>query len=345
MSSGPSAKEIARDARWLVQAIDPNAGIARLVEMDRESYRAASFLDDRMMSEQRTAQLVPWPVVAEAAGLVERSDARWIFHIGHVGSTLISRLLGELPGVLALREPRSLRDAAFFPPEVRAPYVAALPRLMSRTFAPGETACVKATSFVSELAAELVPAGERVLFVTASPRNYVASILAGENSVKELHALTDYRAQRMTGRVNGLDRPTASDAHRAAAAWGCEMTSLEAAAEAMPDRSIAWIDFDALLGMVPEALSSIADHFGFAASAADLTNIISGPLLRRYSKAMEYDYSPALRRDLVAEADAANRADIDSALAMLDRAAATSPLLKRALTRAGEIACSASCKS
>ena len=35
-----------------------------------------------------------------------RSDARWIFHIGHVGSTLVSRLLGELDEVLAIREPR-----------------------------------------------------------------------------------------------------------------------------------------------------------------------------------------------------------------------------------------------
>lgn len=345
MSSTPSADEIAGDARWLVQAVDPNAGMARLLEMDREAYRAASFLDDRMMEKPRNAQLVQWPVIAEAADLAKRSDARWIFHIGHVGSTLISRMLGELPGVLALREPRSLRDATFFPPQVRAPFVAALPRLLSRTFGAGETACVKATSFVSELAPELVPTGERALFVTASPRNYVASILAGQNSVKELHALVDYRAQRMADRVRGLDQAEASDAHRAAAAWACEMTSQEQAADAMLDRAIAWLDFDALLGSVAEALSSIARHFGFPAEEADLTRIISGPLLRRYSKAMEYDYSPALRRDLIDEAEGLHRRNIDSALAMLDRAAATSPLLKRALRRAGENACSASCKS
>jgi hypothetical protein len=182
------------------------------------------------------------------------------------------------------------------------------------------------------------------LFVTASPRNYVASILAGENSVKELHALTDYRTQRMTGRVIGRD-VSASDAHRAAAAWACEMTSLEAAAESMADRSILWVDFDALLDDVRGALASVADHFGFRAGEADLTQIVSGPLLRRYSKAMEYEYSPALRRELIAEADALNRRDIDSALAMLDRAAASSPLLKRALDRAEEIACSASSRS
>ena len=342
MSSGPNAEEIARDASWLVQAVDAKAGVARLVEMNAADYRSEAFLDDRMMERPRPAALVRWPVVAEAAALTGRVDARWIFHIGHVGSTLISRLLGDLPAVLAVREPRSLRDCAMQPPEVRAPFVGALPALMSRTFAPAEVACVKATSFVSEIAAELVPSGERSLFLTASPRNYVASILAGENSVTELHALAELRQQRMAGRVGALDEWAASDAHRAAAAWACEATSLEAAAEAMADRSIAWVDFDALLGNLLPGLRTIAGHFGFAASETELTGVISGPILRRYSKAMEHDYSPALRRELIAEATAANAADIDSALAMLDRAAKQSPLLERALARAREIECSAS---
>ncbi|HEX6217776.1 MAG TPA: hypothetical protein VFZ35_00700, partial [Sphingomicrobium sp.] len=58
-----------------------------------------------------------------------------------------------------------------------------------------------------------------------------------------------------------------------------------------------------------------------------------GPLMRRYSKALEYDYSPQLRSDLIAEASAAHRADIDGALAMLGTAAQDSPLLGRALER------------
>ena len=57
--------------------------------------------------------------------------------------------------------------------------------------------------------------------------------------------------------------------------------------------------------------------------------------MRRYSKALEYDYSAGLRRELIAEATAAPR-EIDDALAMLGRAAEKSPLLARALERAGE---------
>ena len=60
---------------------------------------------------------------------------------------------------------------------------------MSRTFAADEIACVKATSFASEIAPQLVPPGERALFMYATPQNYVASILAGENSLQELRML------------------------------------------------------------------------------------------------------------------------------------------------------------
>ncbi|HLO21554.1 MAG TPA: hypothetical protein VK192_13795, partial [Sphingomicrobium sp.] len=112
MSSAPTADEIARDATWLAQALDPAEGLVRLVAMNGESYRLESFLDDRLLQTPVDAQIVSWTLVEDAMNDDLRSDARWIFHIGHVGSTLVSRLLGEIDGVLAIREPRLLRDLA-----------------------------------------------------------------------------------------------------------------------------------------------------------------------------------------------------------------------------------------
>jgi hypothetical protein len=303
--------------------------------MDADSYRAASFLDDRLMQSPVDAQLVPWPVVEQAAKELSRTNARWIFHIGHVGSTLLSRLLGEIDQVLAVREPRILRDVALSPPHVRGRYIGPITGLMSRTFASDDVACVKATSFSSEIAPALLPAGERALFMFATPANYIASILAGENSVQELRALEQFRGQRAAARIAGL-APARDDAARAALAWACEMTSLEAAADAMPDRKIAWCDFDRLLQSSQAALSGIASFFGFSASAEAVDAILAGPLMRRYSKAMEYDYSPSLRADLIAEATAHHRAAIDRALDMLRHTAERSPLLARALGRTGD---------
>jgi hypothetical protein len=333
MSSAPTAEEISRDARWLAQALDPSAGVARLIAMDRESYRQASFLDDRLLQQTVDAQIVPWPDVEAAMESELRQDARWIFHIGHVGSTLVSRLLGELDGVLALREPRLLRDLALSPVEVRAGYLGPVPNLMSRTFGGNEVACVKATSFASEIAAELVPAGERALFMYATPANYIASILAGENSVQELRMLAPARAERLRRRVSGLG-PAHDDAQLAAVAWACEMTALEAAAAAMPDRQVEWADFDWMLSAMPEHLGRVARFFGVAPTAAQLETVATGPLMSRYSKALDYEYSAALRRELITETTRKYRQAIDSALAMLRTAAEKSPLLARALARA-----------
>jgi len=332
VSSAPSPDEIARDARWLAQALDPAAGDVRLIAMDREAYRAASFLDDRMLQQPVDAQVVPWPEIEDAITPGLRCDARWIFHIGHVGSTLVSRLLGELPGVLAVREPRILRDLAMSPPEIRARYVAPIPQLMSRSFAADEIACVKATSFAGEIAAELVPPGERALFMYATPRNYIASILAGENSIVELRMLAENRAQRMKERVTGFAQPR-NDAEFAAAAWACEITALEAASQAMTAHHAGWMDFDWMLEDMANAFTELIEVFGFKAEPQQIGAIARGPLMTRYSKAIEYDYSPDLRRDLIAEADARAGPEIDGALAMLRVASEKSPLLERALIR------------
>jgi hypothetical protein len=329
MSSVPLPAELARDARWLAQALDPATEVVRLIEMTPDAYRAASFLDDRILQAPVKSLTRPFTEIAAAIPDDARDDARWIFHIGHVGSTLVARLLGELDGVLAVREPRILRDLAAS--ERREQFVPAVRKLLSRTFAPGETALVKATSFVSEIAAELVPPGERALFLFAQPRNYIASILAGENSLKELAALADSRARRMSGRVRGLAGN--GPARLAAAAWACEMTALEAAAETMADRHVQWADFDGQLGDMSSALTELAQFFRFEATPERLREIATGPLMGRYSKALEHEYSPSLRRDLIEQEFRLQGAAIEDALAMLEAAAKGSPLLARALAR------------
>jgi hypothetical protein len=334
MSSAPTPEEITRDARWLAQALDPTAGMVRLVAMDREAYRAASFLDDRLLQTPVDAQIAPWPQIEEAMEGELRHDARWIFHIGHVGSTLVSRLLGELDGVLAVQEPRLLRDLALSPPEVRQRYIAPVAKLMSRTFAESEIACVKATSFASEIAPELVPPGERALFMYATPRNYVASILAGVNSLQELRMLAGARAQRANAR--DVYVPAQNDADHAAAAWAAEMAALEAASETMTDRQIAWADFDKMLRGLEADLARVVAFFGFTADADRVHALATGPLMSRYSKAPEHEYSAGLRQELIVEASERFAREIDGALAMLRTAAEKSPLLARALTRAGE---------
>ena len=330
MSSAPAPQEIWRDACWLAQAVDPNAGLIRFVEMTAKDYREASFLDDRMFEKPRTSHLLTWGEVAEAMPADARNDARWIFHIGHVGSTLVARLLGELGGVLSIREPRAFRDLFFFPAEVRAKFIPTIQALFSRTFAPKQSALVKTTSAVSEIAGELLEKGQSALFLYTKPRSFISGILAGENSRTELARMSDLRRQRLASR--GLQLPESrGDADAAAGAWACEMTALEAAAGG---RNVLWADFDNVLGDLDGWLAKMAGHFDLAASAEVLRAFAFGPLTRRYSTATELEYCGDLRGSLLSVAEERHRSDIDSALAMLAKAAETAPLLRKALDRA-----------
>lgn len=333
MTPAPLPRDWTNDAAWLVQAIDPRARLARLAGMDTAAYRDAAFLDDRLLGPGIETRMVPLDAMIAAAGEVGAPPAGWIFHIGHVGSTLVSRLLGEVDRVLAIREPRSLRDLAVAGGE-RETLARLLSRLMSRPLGDRRDVIVKATSFVSDWAALLVEPQGRALFLFAPPERYIAGILAGPNSRQELAALAGTRADRLAAHGIRLDGFDASEAHRAAAAWACEMVALEAAAERLGDR-VLWREFDPMLIGMAGALGEVAGHFGIAATAEALEAIARGPLMGRYSKATEYDYSPALRDELLAEAARDHRADMNAALAALDDLGGREPLIGRALGRRG----------
>ena len=324
--------DLAEHAKWLAQAYDPGKQLVRFVRMTAEDYRAAAFLDDRIFDRQRDVRVMPWSDVAKAAAKLP-NEARWIFHIGHVGSTMVARMLGEVPDVLSVREPRILRDLATLPSDQANSMAPVVGALCSRRFGDEGFALVKATSFVSEIAPLLAGPGQPLIFMHVSAPSYIATILAGENSVKELHALHDYRAKRMADRVPAMAHAARSDAHRAAMSWACEMTSLEAAAEAMPDRQILWLDFDRFLESPASSLVQAAAHCGAEFSLEQADAITSGPLMQRYSKALEYEYGPDLRSELQEESRKLHGRDIQAALAMLEDAAHSSTLLKRALSR------------
>ena len=89
-------------------AIDAQSDAVRFVTLSRADYSAASFLDRRMPQAATGGEWKPWAEVSAAtAGLSPR--CHFVFHISHVGSTLVARLVDRHPGLFALREPAILR--------------------------------------------------------------------------------------------------------------------------------------------------------------------------------------------------------------------------------------------
>jgi hypothetical protein len=331
----------ADDAAWLPFQLDLAADRLLLARLDAAAVRAASFLDQRALAAAAETREVAWNAAAAAARGAARRDAQYIFHIGHVGSTLLSRLLGELPGILALREPLLLRAFAEATAAGRwdgsesARRFDALTALLSRTFRPGQRTLVKATSFTSELADRLVPDGSRALFLHIGARAYVETILGGDASRQELAMLTPSRVARLAGRCPDLvlaaDRLT--EAQKAVVGWACEMTSLARAGDALGSDRVLWIDFEDFLASPAATLDRAAGFLGHALPPGEAQRLAGGPLMRRYSKAPEYEYSPALRRDVLADARRRFGRDIDTALAGLAAMGQRWPAIGRVLER------------
>ena len=131
----PHGLDVARDSVTLI----------RLTEAD---YARASFLDQRILAPGTISRTLPFADVraaVEGSPLTERSD--FIFHISHVGSTLLSRLLGRHSEIFALREPAILRTLAQMHADPASAlrrwdgaefeaHLATLLKLWSRTFRP-----------------------------------------------------------------------------------------------------------------------------------------------------------------------------------------------------------------
>ena len=305
--------------------LHPPSDAVALVPLSRVDYEKASFLDERL--QRRPAATPAFADVAAAAeGLPVACD--YIFHLGHVGSTLLSRLLGSHPAVFSLREPQALRTFAqgdSWTPAERDRRLAVFAALYSRTWLPSQRALIKATSGVSEIAGTLLglaPAS-RAIMMTVRPETYLATILGGPNSRVELKLAAPGRLARLARRLGEAEwrADPLSEGELAAMSWACEMTALAAASAAHPGRS-TWIDFDLFLCDPRAGLSRALGALHAEAPAETVERLAGSGYLERYSKAPEYAFGPEARREVLAAARREAAGEIARGLAWLDRAAA-----------------------
>lgn len=336
------SRRLAAGPAHFPHTLDPVRDRLLLIGISEGELAAASFLDQRVLTPATKGDWAPFVDVTVRLGTQVRDDAHYIFHIGHVGSTLISRLLGSLPGVLALREPLLLRtvadlwarkDAVDTPwdPAGLPDRTAVLRRLLARTFRPDQRAVIKATSFTSEIASHMVTASARALFLYVSPQSYMRTILAGEGSRQELVALTGPRLSRLAKRLQPMPFRLWSldEGARVALAWVTEMLSLAAAEAALADGSVLWLDFDDFLAEPESSLLAVARHFGFAMDEPDAARIVAGPIMQSYSKAPEHRYDAELRRSLQQQAAREHAVALRAGTAWLDRLAGTNGEIAR----------------
>lgn len=329
---------------WFPHLLDPINDRVLLVAKSEEEYRDAAFLDERSLRQDSRQQVVDWSALTAASPASARRDVQYIFHIGHVGSTLISRLLGELPDIFALREPLIVRTfhemleergepEALWDPATLPARLDVMTALLSRTYRPGARAMVKATSFTSESAADLVPPGSKALLLYASPERYMETILAGENSRRDLRATAGSRLKRLHRRSGDCRWKLweMKEGEKVAMAWAAEMTSLAQAEQRLPDGSTCWMDFDSFLASPPKSLESLGYFFGARLQPSDAEQLARHPLMHLYSKATEYEFGAEQRAVLLADARRDHEDAIADGLRWLDEAGRNVPAVGRCL--------------
>lgn len=295
-------------------SIQPD-GRTRLVRLSEADYRAASFLDERLAGRVSEGGLATRADIdAAVAELPVACD--FIFHIGHVGSTLLARLLGASPRIFAVREPAVLRQAARG--EAAPDRLEPLARLLSRVWRAEQRALVKATSFVSELGPDMMDlSGEgRAVLMTVRAQTFLAGILGGPAARAELPQAAPPRLERLARRLGGLAPRAASPGELVAAVFAAESLALAAIAERFPQRTV-WLDFDAFLLDPRQKLGAVLAHLTGEARSREVGALLASPDMGRYAKAPEHPFGPGQRGATLRQSLQENGAEIAAGLRWL----------------------------
>jgi hypothetical protein len=315
------------------QKLDLHSERVLLMRLDAAAYRAASFLDDRILRPVTQGAWLSISRVADASRLVTNGHpVHFIFHTGHVGSTLVSRLLDETGEVLSLREPLPLRTLAdandvlgrFDSLLSNAQFNVALAtfmRLWSRGYGQTRGVVVKATSSAGRLAAPILAGSEssRAIYMNLRAEPYLATLLAGQNSPIDLRGHGPERIRRLQSRVGTTLAPlhTLSIGELAAMSWLAESWTQHDAVKRFAGRIIA-LDFEVFLSNVVDTMARILSHFALPADAGYLSEVGRSPVLTRYSKAPEYGYTPKIRAEVLRDSRHQNREEIRKGMDWLE---------------------------
>ncbi|MFZ0714947.1 hypothetical protein [Mycobacterium sp.] len=279
--------EIADLARWTPVRLDFSGPVPAVdwANLSEERF-VEPFFDQtaaRWASGPRASQLVRTGLDALIALDSEPSlePAGMVFHMSRCGSTLVSRLLGTLPGVVVLAEPSPLNSLlALEPGRVNQPALVQIVRLLVRALGrrrhgDERQLVLKCTSWNIRHSAILAAAfpGTPWIWVQRDPARVLASLLAEPPGWLRFQSWPQQANQRF-----GLDPAAVPAMTRATFAAHAIGSMLEAAVAAEPAARLC-IDHTEL----PDAIwQRVAPHFGLEVDAAAVARMTDEA--RFYSK-------------------------------------------------------------
>jgi hypothetical protein len=329
-----------------VQKIDLARAAALLVQLSEGAYRAASFLDDRILTAGLKGGWASVASLCEAARAIPAPrPLHFIFHTGHVGSTLLSRLLDESGCVLSLREPLPLRTLADARDVLALPesllsqsdfdsLADALLQVWSRGYRTTHSVVLKATSSACRMAGVLLDrrSSARAVYLNLDAEPYITTLLAGENSGIDLRGHAPVRIRQLGARIEAPlpQLHVLSLGELAAMSWLAETWNQHDVLTRFGARVVP-IDFDEMLADVAAAVRRVAEHFQLPLEARWLAGVAHSPVLTRYSKSPDFEYSPQVRRDLLGASRQKHAVQIAAGLRWLEDLARSQPAVANIL--------------
>lgn len=308
--------------------LDLARGLGTLVPMTPASYAESSFLDNRIKRSSEVVYDLPLDVLLRMSPwfAADRRAVHYVFHIGHCGSTLLSRLIGGLPGFFSLREPtplRALTEHAEPGHPTPANWNAALAMvlgLLSRVFDSQETAVIKPSSFCNRLIPSLLewhPDCRGILLYIDLPA-YLATMTKQTNRRETKFAMATYHLQEVRHLLD--DRrfivESLPELRVAALVWLVNMANFLTTIENPALRKrVSVVRFDDLLGDPNRILSECGAFLGKNFPAREINRVASDPsVIKTYSKGDRHGYGAPERDAELRQAQEVYGAEIGDAI-------------------------------
>lgn len=330
--------EIMASPRLYLHSLDLEKASALIIDANPDFYRNAMSLDQRAPGPNARDAWVPLDTLWRHMDASENrylAPANFIFHTGHCGSTLISRLLDELPGVLGLREPlvlrtlaaglhaRGVHGGAAFEETFKRLYL-----LLVRRFSPGQKVIIKPASMCNNLASVLLaqnPANRGILlFVTLEA--YLARTLA-KSDTTEFDGFLDHRIASLKKIVPDLNlQPNnLSLPEKIAFSWVAEAAHLYLLSTRGLAPRLLLMDFDRFLAQKELHLQNILHHFSIPAEPQTVESLLASPAFESVCRQPGLANAPANRGAGLDASRAANAAAIKTAIRFTEGLMKTHP--------------------
>ena len=312
MNTHPFLQGLRSNPDFLLQNFDLANRRALVLRVNETLYREASFLDDRIFNPQIEGFWLPLESVLQEISQLTPGKPHYIFHVGHCGSTLISRLLAELPNCLPLREPMSLLTLAIARRELghASSWVTNTQwnqllqiaiRSLARTYRTSDKSLIKATSNAGNLLdtlSTMMDGSSRILMMYISLESLLAVMLRTPDLRASIHAyspvwMTDFCS--LSGR-NDLCLADLDDAQQITMKWLTLLLLFIQTTTAHPERT-QMLNFDDFLIKPEERFLNTARFFELDCQPEKAQQLLNGSLMRTYSKIPTQNFNPLQRRD------------------------------------------------